>query len=238
MNVTVIYGITRKEITYSCVQLLLNNLKDNININITEYFLPKDLLSFNPKGFSNFIYSKKMHSYTNTDYFDSIIKSLDGSDLIILASSVFTCDISTEMKSFLDYISHHYSQKITNYSMNDKIGLAMCTAAGAGLFHATRNLKKTLNSWGINNTFKFYESFYEMSIEYLTSKTRRQIDKKILKLSSKVLNLYSNLHPIEPPTLSKITCSKQNVLFKKYKDNIIDFNSIKNQAYIHDRHIL
>ena len=46
MNVTIIYGTMRKANTYNCVQLLLNNLRLNMNIKVTEFFLPKDLPLF------------------------------------------------------------------------------------------------------------------------------------------------------------------------------------------------
>ena len=176
-----------------------------MNIKVTEFFLPKDLPSFNRGCFSCLINGEERRPHFN--YVDSIVKSLDDSDLIILACPVFTCDITTEMKSFLDHLSYQYMQKKTNYSMNNKIGLVMSTAAGAGLFHTTRTLKRNLNFWGINKIFKFSETLYEMNLEDVTLKTKIQINKKIFKLSNNILNLYSNSHPIKATILSKITSS-------------------------------
>ena len=66
----------------------------------------------------------------------------------------------------------------TNSFMNNKIGLVMSTASGAGLFYTTKSLKRNLNFWGINNTFKFSKTLYEMDWEDVTLKTKIQIDRK------------------------------------------------------------
>ena len=231
MNVTIIYGTTKKTSTYNSVQLLLNSLKLNINIKVTEFLLPKDLPSFNRECFSCIINGEEKR--TRFNYVDSIVKSLDDADLIILASPAFICDISTDMESFLEHISYRYMQKKTNYSTNNKIGLVMSTVTGAGLFHTTRTLKRNLNLWGINNTFKFSEVLYEIDWEDVTLKSKLQINKKVFKLSNKILDLYSTSHPIKLPILNKVTSSQKSTIFKEYHCNIIDFNYRKNQSCVH-----
>lgn len=233
MNVTIIYGTTKKANTYNCVQLLLNNLRLNTNIKITEFFSPKNLPSFNRKCFSSLINGEDRRYQFN--YVDSIVKSLDDSDLIILASPVFTCDISIEMKSFLEHLSYQYMQKKINYSMNNKIGLVMSTAAGAGLFHTTRTLKRNLNFWGINKTFKFSETLYEMNLEDVSLKTKKRINGKILKLSNKILDLYSDSCTAKTPIFSKITSSKREPIFKNNHCNVIDFSYWKEHSCFHVR---
>ena len=231
MNVTIIYATTRKINAYNSVQLLLNSFKLNVNINVTEFLLPEDLPSFKRECFSCLINGKER--LTSFNYVDSIIKSLDDADLIILASPAFICDISTEMESFLEHISYRYMQKKTNYSTNNKIGLVMSTVTCAGLFHTTRALKRNLNLWGINNTFKFSEVLYEINWEDVTLKSKLQINKKVFKLSNKILELYSNSRPIKLPILNNVTLSQKSTLFKEYHCNIIDFNYRKNQSCVH-----
>lgn len=233
MNVTIIYGTTKKANTYNCVQLLLNSLRLNTNIKITEFFLPKNLPSFNRKCFSSFLNGEDRRYKFN--YVDSIVKSLDNSDLIILASPVFTCDITIEMKSFLEYLSYQYMQKKINYSMNNKIGLVMCTATGAGLFHTTRTLKRNLNFWGINKIFKFSETLYEMNLKDVSLKTKKRIDGKILKLSNNILELYSNSYAAKTPIFSKITSPKMEPTFKNNHCNVIDFGYWKEHSCFHAR---
>lgn len=233
VNVTIIYGTLSKANTYNCVQLLLNSLRLNMNINITEFFLPKDLPAFNRGCFSYIINGEERHHHVN--YVDSIVKSLDDSDLIILASPVFACDISTEMKSFLDHLSYRYMQDKTNYSMNNKIGLVMSTAKGAGLFHTTRTLKRNLNFWGISKIFKFSETLYEMNLEDMSLKINKQINEKISKLSNKILDLYSNSNTGNVTFFSKTTSSNIEPMFNNNHCNIIDFSYWKKHSCFHVR---
>ena len=124
------------------------------------------------------------------NYTDYITNSLDKSDLIILACPVLNCDITAEMKLLLNDLYYKSIENNTSSFMNNKIGLVMSTAAGAGLFHTTKILKRNLNFLGINNIFKFSKTFYEINWEYVTLKTKLKINKKIFKLSNKILDLY------------------------------------------------
>ena len=202
-----------------------------MNIEVTEFFLSKDLPYFYHECFPNPLNSEDKCPHFN--YLDSVAKSLDKSDLIILACPVSTCDITTEMKLFLNHLSYNYMQNDTNSLMSNKIGLVMSTASGAGLFNTTKTLKKNLNFWGINNIFKFSKTLYEMNWEDVNLKTKKQINKKIFKLSNKILTLYSNSHPLKLQNFSKITSLKIQPMFKNNNFNVIDFKYWKNQAYFH-----
>lgn len=208
VNVTIIYGTMSKANTYTCVQLLLKSLKLNMDINVTEFFLFKNLSYSCDECSSTLINAEEIASHIN--YADSIINSLDKADLIILACPVFNCDISSEMKSFLKHVSYHYIYNKTNSLMHNKIGLVMSTTAGAGLFHATNLLKKFLSSLGIQDILKFSETLYEVNWKYLNSKAKKQINKKILKLSNNVLEFYNSLHPAKVSNLCEMHCPQNN----------------------------
>ena len=235
VNVTIIYGTMRHSNTYNCVQLFLNNLRLSININVTEFFLSKDLISY-CDNFPSFPVSSE-DNYLNFDYTDYITDSLDESDLIILACPVFACDINSDMKLFLNHLYYKSIRNNTNSFMANKIGLVITTAAGAGLFNSTRMLKRNLNFWGINNVFIFSKTFYEINWDYVTLKIRMQINKQIFKLSNKVLNLYLNLHNSNTPFLSRIVTSKRKPISNKNNSNIVDFNYRKKQTCLHEANI-
>lgn len=233
MNVTIIYGTASKAYTYNSVQLLLNNLKLNMNIKVTEFFSPKDLPSFKRDCFLCLVNGEDIHTHHN--HVDTIVKSLHDSDLIILASPVFTCDISTEMKSFLEHISCQYMQNNSTSSLNNKIGLVMSSATGAGLFYTTRTLKRNLNFFGVNNIFTFSETIYETNPKYVTLKSKIQMNKKIFKLCNNIINLYIKSQSIKFSILNKIIFSQKTTLSKKYDSNIIHFNNWKNQVCFHNK---
>lgn len=231
MNVTIIYGSMDKTKTYNCVQLLLSQLRLNINISVKEFYLPHS--SFYHGYFSYYKNSVKIY-HTNIN---SVEKSILTSDLIIFASPVFTCDISSEMKTFLNKLSICITNNVFDpMLMRNKIGIAISITAGAGPFSVTKTLKRNLNFLGINHIFKFSKSLYETNWGDMNLKTKEQIDKKILKLSHKIVNLHNNLHTIDSPVLNEVTSQKINSTFND-NYNIINLNSWKKEGYYHSRRI-
>jgi len=225
MNVTIIYGTIRKASTYNCVQLLLNNIKLNIDIKVTEFFLPKDLPYSCRECHSCLINLENTCSHFNDSNY--IITSLYESDLIILACPVFKCDISSNMKLLLDNLSYKSVQNKTNSFMSKKIGLVMSTTAGAGLFYTTETLKKNLAFWGINNIFKFSSTIYEINWKDVNLTTKKKIQKKLFNLSCEILNLYTNSSPIKVPIINKITFLQKKATVKECHCEVIDFINYK-----------
>lgn len=229
MNVSIVYGTTNKTSTYNCVQLLLGELRLNINIEVTEFFLQKNLPYFST-GYSSCI-ENNAQACPDLNIFNYIADSFYKSDLIILACPVSQCDINNEMKTILDDLSYYYTHNKTNSLMHNKIGLVISTTAGAGLFRATRSMKRNLNFWGINNTFKFSRTLYEINWEDMDLKSRMKISKKIFKLSCRILNLYSNLHFLNSPILNRSDSSEIKSTSVNNYTNVIDFNQWKTSMF-------
>lgn len=232
MNVSIIYGTTSRTSTYNCVQLLLSELRLNINIEVTEFFLQESLPYFSV-GYSSCI-KNNAQACPNLNTLNYITDSFYKSDLIILACPVSQCNISSEMQTILDDLSYHYAHNNIDCVMHNKIGLVVSTTAGAGLFRATRTMKKNLNFWGINNTFKFSRTLYEMNWEDINLKSRMKISKQIFKLSCRILNSYSNLHSINSSILSRPSSSEIKPTLINNYTNVIDFNQWKMQACLHN----
>jgi multimeric flavodoxin WrbA len=171
------------------------------------------------------------------DNIKCITDSLDNANLFILAYQVHGCDISTEMKMLLDKLSYRYMSDSTKPIMHNKIGLSISTAAGAGLSHTTKILKRNFNSFGIKNTLKFSKTLYEMNWEYVSLKTKMKINREIFRLSYKILDLYNHTYNIKPSALRKISLLKKKDMLINNNSNVIDLNSWKYQTNLHSRHI-
>ena len=235
MNVSIIYGTINKTSTYNCVQLLLGELKLNIDMQVTEFFLQKNLPYFSTGYFS--CIENNVQACPHLNDFNYIANSLYKSDLIILACPVSECDISPEMKAVLDDLSYCYTQNKVHSLMHNKIGLVMSTTAGAGLFNTIRTLKRNLNFWGVNNTFKFSRTLYEMNWEDIDLKTRMKITKQIFKLSYKILSLYSNSHSTESPIFNApVPLEIKPKIKNNNYNNVIDLNNWKMKACLHSHH--
>jgi len=111
----------------------------------------------------------------------------------------------------------------------------MSTTAGAGLFNATRTLKRNLHLWGINNILKFSETLYEMNWKEVSLKTKKQINKKFFKLSNKIFDLYTKSHSTKEPISNEIPTSQNETLLKENHCTVTDFNYLKKRSYLHAR---
>jgi len=232
MNITIIYGTTKKACTYNCVQMLLNSLRLIIPINVKEFFLEKDFPNYSDHLFSCSINNGVI--YPNSNPIDYITNSLNNSDLIILACPVIECNITTELKTLLEHLFYKAIEYNTKSFMNNKIGLVISTTAGAGLSYITNNLKKNLIFWGINNVFRFSKTLYEMNWEDVNLKTKLKINKKIFKLSIKILNLYIKSSSINNTISNKIPSYKDDPISKNKYNNIINVNFHRRHIYTHN----
>lgn len=220
VNIIVIYDSSNETSIYSCVQLFLNAINLNINIKVTEFFLSKNYF-YTECSFNS---SKGLNNCNNVN---DIISKLNNSDLFILASPIYNCDISSEMKSFLNELSYYYASNKSILLMHNKIGLSILTSAGAGLFHTSKFLKRNLNSLGISNTLNFSKTLYESNWKDINLNTKMKINKEIFKLSYRVLKLYKhklNIKPLVSPPKKKRTYIKNN-------SNIVQFDSLKDQSH-------
>lgn len=229
VNISVIYGSTKKACTYNCVQLLLNSLKLTTPIIVKEFFLEKEISNKSDRFFSCFINGDFI--YLSSNSLDYLTNSLDNSDLIILASPVIQCDITAELNSLLNHLFYKSIEYNTKSFVNTKIGLVMSTTAGAGLPTTINNLKKNLFFWGINNVFRFSKTIYEMNWEDVNLKTKLKINKTIFKLSNKILNKYSNSSSMNMSVSNKIIPYLFEQYFKNQNTNVIPLSFKRNRIY-------
>lgn len=228
MNISVIYGTTKNECTYNCVQLFLSNLKLTIPINIKEFFLTKTAPNYSRDFFICHVNGNII--YPNSNPIDYLINSLDNSDLIILASPVIQCDITTELSSLLNYLFFNFMERNAKSFMKHKIGLAISTTSGAGLCRTTSNLKKNLFLWGIHDVLRLSQTIYEKNWEDVNLKTRIKINKKIIKLSNKVLEIYLN-SPMKNTVSNEIISYKFAPILKS--KNVLNIEFRKKHIYDH-----
>lgn len=233
VNISIIYGTTRKACTYNCVQLFLNNLKITIPIHVKEFFIKEDATNYNEDFFLCYINKEIVH--LNSSSIDYLTNSLDNSDLIILASPAIKCDITMELNSLLNHLFFESIKRNTKSFMKSKIGLVISTTSGAGLSHTTNHLKKNLFFWGMHNVFIFSKTLYERNWEEVNIKTKMKINKKIFKLSNKIMEIYLN-SPIKTPVSNKIISYKFEPIFKN--KNVINVEFRKKHTYTDNSRII
>lgn len=227
MKVTVIYGAMHKGSTYNCVQELLKNFTD---VEVTEFFLPKDMPHFCNGCFSCFL--KGENTCPHYNQVNNIKQSMLKANLIILASPVYVCDVSGQMKALLDHFGYIWMPHRPEYLMFNKIGLVLSTAAGAGTSHTNKTMKKSLNYWGLKRVFSYKKNVGAMSWEEVNSKNKNQIIKEFRILADKISKAVAKSNTLKPRLFTKIIFTAMKGMQKKNSWNETDKNYWKEQGWL------
>ena len=236
MKITIIYGKMGNDSTYNCVQLLLNQINSKINSQVTEFFLPKDLPHFCCGCFSCFINPEYTCPHFNDVYY--IMKSLEESDLIILASPVYTCTTSIQMKSLLDHISYRWMpHREGRPSMSDKVGIVLSTTDGSVSSTMAKSVKNSLRFWGIKKIFKISNNMSSMHWKTIDLEAKRKFNKKIINISNKILALNEKSKKITSAIPSKIAFTSMRPMKKEDDFDMFYLNRWQNQDSLNTRNI-
>ncbi len=144
------------------------------------------------------------------EYLKPINEAFSKSDLIIFCSPVWCFHTPGQIKSFLDHYSFRWLVHRPNFEMQNKQAVIISTAGGGGLKSAVKDIKDSMDYWGIARTYTVTQSVWgyfwndmpeKFKIQYAKKldKTAKNIEKhaKKLKPSFKVKFLYAmfkNLH--------------------------------------------
>lgn len=229
MKVTVIYGTMHKGSTYNCVKLLLNHLQNN-DTNITEFFLPKDMPHFCCSCFSCFLNGEETCPHYKE--MNPIARSLEKADLIILASPVYVCNVSGQMKAFLDHLGYRWMPHRPHPEMFHKTGLVVSTAAGAGTKTTNKTMKKSLLYWGVNKIYSYGINVAAMSWDDVDTKKKKQIEEQLTKLSDKIIKTAARSNKKSPNYFTKILFNVMKVSQKNNTWNNTDYNHWKNNGWL------
>lgn len=229
MKITVIYGTARKSTTYNYVKIILNQLDAKINSQLTEFFLPKDLPDF---CCGYFVALEETFPFFE-EYITPIMKSLEESDLIILASPIYACDASINMKSLLNILSYRWMPHRENRpSMSDKVGLVVSINNGVGLYDTTKVMTNGLRFWGLKHIYKISNSESSMGLNIVDLESRRRINKEINIKVTKILESKNALDNIISSRSFKEMLTSIKSIHKENASNITDLNHWKNQKYL------
>ena len=197
MNITVIHGTYHKGSTAFCAEQIIQHLDDKIHPNVTEFLAPVACPSMCVGCFKCIIESEQnCPHYKQTAVLKQAI--LDA-DLVILTSPVYVFDVSGSMKNLLDHFGYQWLSHRPEQSMFNKLGLSVVTAAGAGLNPTTKTLKTNLRWWGMKKVFSFKQAVMSKSVQELSPKVIRKIDKQAKMLAKRISKAY--LNPESKPEL-------------------------------------
>lgn len=228
MKITIIYGTTPKSITYTYVKIILNQLNAKINSQLTEFFLPKDL----PYFCNGYLLTLEDTFPYFEEYITPIMKALEESDFIILASPIYTCDESINMKLLLNILSYRWMPHRENRpSMSDKIGLVVSINNGVGLYDTTKVMTTSLRLWGLKHICKISNSEASIGLRTVDLESRKRINKEINIKVAKILESKNYLDNISSKSFKTILTSIKSI-HRENASNITNLNHWKNQRYL------
>lgn len=187
MNILIVHGQNHEGSTCMVARKLANKVKDKSkqSVSINEIFLPKD---FNEPclgcGTCFLQDITKCSHFTKLEPLsDAILKA----DLLILDSPVYVLHATGQMMSFLDHFGTWWINHRARKEMTYKQGVAISTAAGAGMKSTCKDMADSLQMWGIRKVYKLGFSVYATKPCEIPKNKIDNIEKKTDKLAKKLV---------------------------------------------------
>lgn len=180
MNICVVYGTERKGCTWHIAQEVLSRLPE---AEVTEFFLPRDC----PDGCISCFrcFHEENHCY-QSEAARKIQEALLASDVIMLTSPVYALHLSGQMKTFLDHYCGMWMVHKPNGGMFGKRGVVIASASGPVYRAALREMKDSLDFWGVAHTYKLGFTLMEISWDRLSPKLKRNISRQAERTAAKL----------------------------------------------------
>lgn len=172
MKICVIYGTERRGCTWHIAQEVLTRLPE---AEVTEFFLPRDCPDCCISCFRCF--HEENHCY-HSEGARRILASLLAADVILMTSPVYALHVSGQMKTFLDHCANMWMVHKPNGEMFRKQAVVIATASGPVYRSALREMKDSLDFWGVAHTYKLGFTLMEISWDRLAPKFKQKISRQ------------------------------------------------------------
>jgi multimeric flavodoxin WrbA len=183
MNIVAIYGSERKGSTYHIVQMFLERLRSEKD-SLTEFFLPKDMPHF-CVGCCNCFAKGEAHCPHHLAV-APIREAMRKADLIILSSPVYVLRVSGQMKALLDHFAFQFMIHRPPEEMFSKTALVVTTGAGGGMKGVVKDIKASLDMWGIGRVFSYGKAVSAADWAGVSDKKKAEIAKSVERLAGKI----------------------------------------------------
>jgi multimeric flavodoxin WrbA len=183
MNIVAIYGSERKGSTYHIVQMFLERLRSEED-SLTEFFLPRDMPHF-CVGCSNCFAKGEAHC-PHHQAVAPIQEAMRKADLIIFSSPVYVLRVSGQMKTLLDHFAFQFMIHRPPEEMFSKTALVVTTAAGGGMRGVFKDIKPSLDMWGIGRVFFYGKAVFAADWHGVSDKKKAGIAKSVDRIAGRI----------------------------------------------------
>lgn len=217
MKITVICGTNKKEksTTYNLARRVAESLARKEDIKY--FFLPKDLSHFCCGCMQCFEgHHEKCPAYSDLKI---IRDAMDSSQLIIFAAPVYVYHVSGQLKSFLDHFGREWMVHQLNGKMFKKQSLIISTAAGAGMKSTVKDIRDSLDFWGIGKVYTYKKAVAAVDWMGVSPVRKEKMIKDMAGIAKKIKN---DSRKINPRIKVKVMFYAFRIMHKYMRLNSID----------------
>ena len=220
MKITVINGTMRHGSTWNCMDQIIKEIEKSETVELTEFFLPRDMPHFCNGCFSCFYNGETTcpHSESITPIVNAMVKS----DLFVLTSPVYGMDVSGQMKALLDHLCFMWMSHRPKTEMFHKVGLTISTTAGAGLGHTTKTMRNSMKFWGMKKMYSFKVPVSAMKWSDVTEEKKAKINREARRLGASITKAVNNNHKLPNPLFRSFFFKMMRGMQKKNDWNLTD----------------
>lgn len=192
MNIILIRATKRKNSsTYNGAQYFISKIK-NVG-EVYEFTLPDDMPHI-CRGCYACLRGNE-DKCGGSEYLKPINEAIAKSDLIIFCNPVWCFHTSGQIKSFLDHYGYRWLVHRPNFDMQNKQTVIITTAGGGGLKSAVKDVKDSMDYWGVARTYCVTQSVWGYFWNDMPEKFKKTFQKKLEKTAEKVMKHAKNLKP-------------------------------------------
>lgn len=182
MRVVTINGQNHKGSTYHIGRMLAEKLCDGDEIE--EIFLPRDFPYFCTGCSQCFLKSETLCPHYEA--LKPLVKKLDRAQVMIFTTPVYVYHATGSMKAFLDHFGYRWMIHRPEESMFHKQAVCLSTAAGAGMSKANKDIKDSLDFWGVAKTYCWGIAVAATNWQSVSEQKRQKIERAVAVLERKI----------------------------------------------------
>lgn len=183
MKIVLIHGQNHKGSSYTIGRMIADKVE--VEKEITEFFLPKDLNHFCLGCY------KCIEGDDNCPFYEekrNIMDEVEKADLLIFTTPTYCLRASAPMKSFIDFTFTYWIAHRPRKCMYSKKAVVVSTAAGQGTKSAIKDVKTALFYWGIPYIMSYGKALQAMNWDMVSPKKKDKIKKDTTQIAKKLSN--------------------------------------------------
>ncbi len=227
MNIAVLHGQNHKGSTYHITQMFLEGFKD-ANTQIEEFYFTDNSACIG--CFSCILKAEEKCPHFSQN--QGVISALEQADFIIMESPCYCMGMTGQLKIFFDHFAYRWMSHRPYGKMFSKVGLSICTAAGAGSRQVTKDLKQQMFYWGIPSIYTYPINIGAAKWADVSDSKKEKIKIEIARISNRITRKMA--HPTVP-FKTKAMFFLMRLSQKANQWNMTDKNYWKEQGWLEDK---